>query len=265
MGFFVSRAQLLGAAEQIRLRFESSVTPLVGVKIHNGEGRARQHYFGTATYFTYLGFPFVLTAQHVLEKSKEFSTFVHGTATGERPFPLRSCWVGSSNVKADIAIWGCFQTALDDAGITPLPYKELLVSSYAQDNALYVCNGFPDRLKTELPFMGETTFAGNPFIGQQTELPDGAGFDDSIHFAIKYPCDVPPPGMSGSPVWNMRLHCMTCLEAWSHEAVTFAGVVHRWDESTKKLIATRVEYIRDFIPGAVNHLRSKYNWKTGDD
>ena len=263
LGFYISKDQFLDLAERLRLTFESSITPLVAVKLSENGRSTKEKYFGTGTYFTYLGFPFILTAQHVVENSSGFSTFFHGTKSGATPFPLRSLWVGAGSA-ADIAIWGCFQSTLDNANIMPLPYKELLVSSYAHTGAYYLCNGYPGSLKTDLPYMRETMFSGNPIIGRQTDLPIGAGFDESIHFAIEYPSNVPPSGMSGSPIWNLRIHCMSNFDSWSPEAVTFAGIAHRWHESTNKLIATRVEFIRDFIPNAILHLRSKYNWIDGD-
>lgn len=36
-------------------------------------------------------------------------------------------------------------------------------------------------------------------------------------------------------------------------------------ESSEQQSATRVEVVRDFVPGAVDRLRSKYGWKTNDD
>ena len=111
--------------------------------------------------------------------------------------------------------------------------------------------------------MNEVSIAGNPFIGKQKPLPHG--FDPEKHFAFEYPCKIDPPGMSGSPIWNMRFHCMPSFEAWSPEAVTFAGIAHKWDIENKVLIGTRVEFIRDFVPAAIEYCRQEYNWTTGDD
>ncbi len=114
-----------------------------------------------------------------------------------------------------------------------------------------------------MPSLGELSLIGNPIIGKQARLPER--FDSAKFIAIEYPSTTEPSGMSGAPVWNLRLHCMDALASWSPEAASLAGVVHRWFPAEQVLVATRVEYLRDFVPGAVEHLRVRYGWKDGDN
>lgn len=254
--------QLRTTLEPLHSHVGELITPLVGVKSGDqNRAKSKVTFLGTGTYFSYQGFPFVLTARHVVETSSNFDNLCHGTGSRDKPFLLRSGWRGIAG-DSDIAIWGCFQSILDDANIKPLSYKEFLVPSDEHLDALHFCNGYPLEFMTEFPSI-ETIFSGNPIASPRVKLPDQ--YDESIHFAIEYPSKVRPPGMSGSPVWNTRLHHVQAIEEWSLDCVTFAGVVQRWHEDEAILICTRVESIRDFIPSAVNYMRQQYGWKTGDD
>lgn len=106
--------------------------------------------------------------------------------------------------------------------------------------------------------MNNSTFVGNPFVGRETSLPDG--YDNEIHFAVEYPCKTDPSGMSGSPIWNLRFHCFGEFKHWSPDAVSFAGVVHRWHKESQKLIVTKTEFVRDFIPGGISYMKERYHW-----
>jgi len=219
-------------------------------------------YFGTACYFTYAGFPFIATAKHVLNDAPQVDHHFHGKGE-DAAFPLRSGWLATEDEELDIAVMGCFQRALDEAGVIPLPYTHLLSQSFDHHDAFYYCNGHPGANETYLPFLGEYSIRGNPCIGKAAQLPDQ--FDSSKVFAIEYPSKVDPRGMSGAPVWNIRLHCMNALDSWSADAATFAGIAQRWCPEEQILIVTRVEHVRDFVPGAIEHLRKKYRWKDGND
>ncbi len=254
---------MLDIGEKVRSRTDKYLTVINDItKSQRDTSQLETKYRGTGCYLSYDGFPFVLTAKHVID-SKNVEICVHGRSSGEKPFPLRSGWVSPEDIDADVAIYGCFQKALDDSNILPLSYSELMVPSFNHKDAFYYCNGFPGANTLHLPFMGESSFSGNPFIGQETTLP--SGYNEEIHFAIEYPCTTEPKGMSGSPIWNLRIHCMNKLEVWSPDVASFAGVVHKWHKDTHKLIVTKVEFIRDFVPNGILFLKTKYGWKNGNE
>ncbi len=130
-----------------------------------------------------------------------------------------------------------------------------MFSTIATDTLEKMCSIYHFRVKH--------FFNGNPFIGKETTLP--SGYDEEIHFAVEYPSKTVPSGMSGSPIWNLRIHCMNKLEVWSPDVVSFAGVVHRWHQDTQKLIVTKVEFIRDFVPNGILFLKEKHGWKDGTE
>jgi hypothetical protein len=262
MSFRMSLKKWNKVGERFRQTVDPFLTTVFGVhETPTGPQPSRFDYRGTGCYFTYSGFPFVLTAKHVLARRPQPHHFFHGKGESSA-FPVRSGYVWPTDAPLDIAIVGCFQTALDEAGIVPCPYTTLLAPSFSGDDAFYYCNGFPSANAFHMPSLGELSISGNAFIGKQAQLPKD--FDPTKFFAVEYPSTTDPSGMSGSPVWNLRLHCVNEFAVWSPETASFAGVVHLWLPAERVLVATRVEHLRDFVPHAIEYLRVKYGWKDGD-
>ena len=258
MGFVVNREQLNDIGERLRQTVDRTLTVVFGVESSiGGPQPSRFDFRGSACYFTYAGFPFILTAKHVLERSPQPQYFFHGKGESST-FPLRSGWCAPNDASFDFAVFGCFQTALDEIGIQPNPFSSLLAPSFDSDDALYYCNGFPAARAVDMPALSEFQITGNPILGKQAVLPKE--LDPAKFIAIEYPSSINPRGMSGAPVWNLRLHCMDAVTSWSPEAASFAGVVHKWFPDEQVLVASRVELIRDFVPSAISHLREKYGW-----
>ncbi|MDH5650353.1 MAG: hypothetical protein OEZ39_00625 [Gammaproteobacteria bacterium] len=229
---------------------------------HGKSSQPHYDYRGTASYFIYKEFPFMVTAKHVLERKPQPGYLFHGKGV-DAVFPLRSGWFASGDEELDIAVMGCFQNALDEKSIIPFSYTHFLAPSFDHENALYYCNGYPGQNAMYMPFLGEFGISGNPFIAKAARLPDG--FNSEKCFAVEYSSEIEPKGMSGAPIWNMRLHCLNSPETWSPEIASLAGIIHRWCPEEKVIIATRTEFLRDFIPDAIEHLKNKYRWKDGND
>lgn len=263
MGFRVSLQQFNEIGERFRQTVDPFLTTVFGVDATpTGMQPSHYDYRGTACYFTYGGFPFIVTAKHVLARSPVPQHFFHGKGE-DSTFPLRSGWVAHNDEALDLAVYGCFQSALDQASVVPCPYSHLLAPSFDHGSAYFYCNGFPAANSFHMPSLGELSIRGNAVIGKQAQLPEG--YDPAKFVAFEYPSRIHPSGMSGAPVWNLRLHCMESLASWSPEASTLAGIVHKWLPDQQVLVATRVEHLRDFIPGAVEHLRVRNGWKDGDN
>lgn len=253
----VSRAQLLAAGAQLRPRVDPTLSVVFGVS-----DQGHYDYRGSASYFQLNGFPYVLTAAHVFNRKPKPSHLFHGRGR-DATFPLRSGWVEHPNGELDLAIMGTFASALRDADIRPMAFSEFVTCSFDDPTAIYYANGFPGAQTTYLPFLREFSITGNPLLSRAAPLP--AAFDPAHHFAIEYPAETRPQGMSGMPVWNLRLNAVGSLDDWSPELASFAGVAHRWVEGSGVLIVTRVEVVRDFVPGAARHLIEKHGWRNGDD
>ncbi len=264
MGFYINRNQFLDVSARLRKEVDEVLTIIFGADTvsRSASKQSRILYRGTASYFKLSQFPFIVTSAHVLQECPRVDNVFHGKGEAS-VFPLRSGWYATLDKEIDIAVMGCFQDALDESGIEPLRYQSLLSPSFDHKDAFYYCNGYPNAHAINLPFMGEFSVHGNAFIGKLATLPKE--FDSKKCFAIEYPCKSDPPGMSGSPVWNLRLHCMREFSEWSPEVASFAGVVQRWCPDEQILVVTRVEHIRDFVPIAIEHLRKKYRWKDGND
>ena len=66
-----------------------------------------------------------------------------------------------------------------------------------------------------------------------------------------------PPGMSGSTVWNTGfVEAKARGVPWKPEMARVTGVVWGWPSEHACLVATRAEYLRSFMLGAVESLRS---------
>lgn len=143
MGFNILEKDILKAVELSRVRLDKCLTVISEVtKNPSGNGEYKAKFNGSGCYLTYDNFSFILTARHVIDK-KNIDHFVHGVASGKKPFPFRNNSLLCGRKDADIAIYGCFQQALDESNIVPLPYRELLAPSFSHGSAFYYCNGYP--------------------------------------------------------------------------------------------------------------------------
>ena len=257
MGYEVPRQQILELADALRPMVDPTLSVVFGVS-----GRGDYDYRGSASYFRLDGFPYLLTAAHIFNRPPQPEHLFHGRGV-DAVFPLRSGWVEHPDSDLDLAVMGTFASALGDASIEPLNYSRFVTTSFDAETALYYCNGFSGALSVSLPFLREFSITGNPILSRFADLPPD--FDPDKHFAIEYQSDTAPQGMSGAPVWNLRLGTVSRIEEWSPEIASFAGVAHRWVPSKGVLIVTRVEHVRDFLPGATRHLRDRHGWLDGDN
>lgn len=106
---------------------------------------------------------------------------------------------------------------------------------------------------------------GTPYLTQM--IPEnGDNNVENRHFRIPYIPELatstngksslpPPPGMSGSLVWNTRfVEKGMDLNTWKTEDALVTGIIHRWDKDC--LIATKVECLK--IADMVSMLRTSF-------
>ncbi len=90
MGFLISYEQFNEIGERFRQIVDPFLTVVFGVDATpEGPQSSRYDYRGSACYFSYNGFPFILTAKHVLARPPQPQHFFHGKGVNST-FPLRS-------------------------------------------------------------------------------------------------------------------------------------------------------------------------------
>lgn len=129
----------------------------------------------------------------------------------------------------------------------------------------------PGELLTFTGFSGEATdfhfntlhTEGTCYTAREVDLTEDSRFLPRYHFGLDYRPDLAirvdgnrglplPPGLSGSTVWNTRFVAAKMAGVtWSPEMAQVTGVVWGWPSSVGFLVATRSEYVRSFLLGAV--------------
>lgn len=76
------------------------------------------------------------------------------------------------------------------------------------------------------------------------------GTDQSVRERLKYHN---AEGFSGSLVWNTRFVELGCdVNEWTPADAVVTGMLKRWDEKTKTLLALRVEHINAWLTGKIS-------------
>lgn len=116
-------------------------------------------------------------------------------------------------------------------------------------------------------FCFNTLFAqGTCYTAREIEIPMDDRFSERFHFAIDYRPEAAsnvigkeglplPPGLSGSTVWNTQFVAarMSGVQ-WTPELAKVTGVIWGWPSEHACLIATRAEFLRSFLLGAIGKL-----------
>jgi hypothetical protein len=207
----------------------------------------------------------ILTNQHVVAARAEGKTLCHqfdgqgdiraivGTHV-EYPFPLdlallpvdMRAWTGETNKSKGI------ETEQISLGHDPVPTELLTFTGFAGEN---------------VSFYFSTLFAtGTCYTAREIELPADARFCSRFHFALDYRPELAssvsgkkglplPPGLSGSTVWNTAFVAAKMADVpWTPELAKVTGVIWGWPSEHGCLIATRAEFLRSFLFGAVEKM-----------
>jgi len=210
---------------------------------------------GSGTFVQHRDDIFVLTARHVLNDYKKYDYVFHDIGgDGELMYPFKGNWIGWSECKGDLALWGCFGELFDSSKIHPMPLIEPFGSTNEHEDAVFLTSGYPDEKALSLPFAGEYRTALHTAMGKAATL--GSNPDHSFSFYCAN--DIKYFGMSGSGVWNLNLHKCESIADWSPELSTFSGVLIQWVQNGH-LIATKAEVVKKFLSGSIEQLRSQWN------
>jgi hypothetical protein len=106
-------------------------------------------------------------------------------------------------------------------------------------------------------------YTGTCSTAREVELPGDERLDSRFHFGLDYRPDLAkpvmgdkglplPPGLSGSTVWNTRfVEARMAKRSWTPDLAVVTGVVWGWPSAAGCVVATRAEYLRSFLLGAL--------------
>jgi hypothetical protein len=169
----------------------------------------------------------------------------------EYPYPLdlallpvnMTAWAEPSNLSQAI---GIEQIAL---GHDPVPTEILAFNGFAGERVSFR--------------FGTVLAKGTCYTSGEADLPESDQFSSRLHFGIEYRPDLAtdvigrdglpdPHGFSGSTVWNTGFVAAKMAGVpWSPDMAKVTGVIWGWPSGNALLVATRAEYLRSFLLGAV--------------
>jgi len=223
---------------------------------------------GTGTYLGLLGQPYLLTNEHVA-RFQRINGLGHLPRQGgdyhriANPFQCVPKPLDAALARMD---QGTFQVG-DRHCVAP----EYIAERFdTPENELLFLIGFPGELSRMSAFAGGLLSRAVPYLTRQASLP--AGYDSPTSFALHYPYDklliksdgksgtLPdPPGLSGSAVWATGV-IATGMKNWSPSQARIVGLVHSWELDNHTLVATKIEFIREFLVHALRKEFAYFSW-----
>jgi hypothetical protein len=208
-------------------------------------------YIGTSVFIKYDGHTFIASAKHVADNLLKYDYLFHGTGT--KNFPIRGHWVATTIPDADFGIMGCFEEMITNTEKV-LDFDDTIFRSNHAKEAYYLVMGYPEKLHSAFDFMNTHQHVLTSVITRLKGIHSNKN-GDNIIFELSYSNNnVDPPGMSGSPVWNLNLHKINTIEDWSVEQITLAGIITSWNKDTESIYGTISELITHVMP----HIAEKF-------
>lgn len=240
-------------------------------------------HWGTAAYFERPNGNLLLTNEHVLWRVQQDTlahllrdcdppannrAFLNGLIPITAPFEMTAFPVDAAIARVQTPTWNSVRhcslavpDALVAAAHRPVAYEILFCYGFAGQDCPtafgevvsrgtgYLCQETPPEM------LDESELRGMEF----SRLTTSQHFAPDHHFTVEYRPDrattaaggrsLPlPPGLSGSLVWNTRFVEATLKNVqWSPSLARVTGLVWGWHSSAARLVATRVEHVRDFV------------------
>ncbi len=200
-------------------------------------------FIGTGFFIRYNDSVYIATAHHVVADHHKYRSLYYGVGGKSRPIQDRV--VAATIPNADFCILSCAKELTSSEAALDL--KDEKFASNHSKKTYYLVIGFPGNLHTHIPVMRHHTSGILPVftVLKSTEM-NSSG--QEISFSLNYSGSNPdPPGMSGSPVWNLNIH-LTSMDEWNIQCMSLAGIVTRWDIEEGTILATNSELIKDALP-----------------
>ena len=230
-------------------------------KHHDDHGTA----WGSGSFMKLHDRIFILTNEHVAQARNKPQQLIYPLGDDDEMHFVRGNHVGYGE-PLDIAILPV------DENVWAAPHKAKAITVDLIDlvhqpvaNELFMFAGFGgDRSGFHF---GALIVPGTSSMSREVALPNYSNLDPLFHFALDYRPDLAinaignrslplPPGFSGSAVWNTQfVEAITLRKEWTPEMATVTGLLWGWPEKETIgcVIATRSEYIRSFLLGALSH------------
>jgi hypothetical protein len=258
------RIQIAQDVFQRMAAFTSPYITVVTRTIAENQGE----FVGSGSFMVFAGIPLLVTAAHVAVDAQAGSSHGPAFSNGDN---TRYQFVTErflTDSRLDVAV---APVLLDQPpATTRQACPSSLIASCAGplDDLLFV-HGFPGE-RSRFSTMGPGIFSSSLPYGSTTGTPAWPNFDPQMHFAMAFdpqdaehsdrtPATLPiPTGMSGSAVWNTRRREVG--EVWQPSDARVIGVLHRWDQTARCLIGTRIEHIHGLI--AAQFVPSRSNTPT---
>lgn len=211
---------------------------------------------GTGTYLRYGDRLYILTARHVAEEAcSKYPGCAFSVGAGKRPILITRPFVLHKEPFLDIAVLPVDEQDIVGTSVVPFAPSVLAESSADLEDYLFI-HGYPGA-KSRFSALGQGIVSSTQPYGTVTGTSVWAGFDDKIHFALEYPGEgqehsdgraatLPDPhGLSGTAVW--RTGRAKAGANWTPQDAKIVGIVHRWDQDSSTLVATRIEPVLEFL------------------
>lgn len=231
---------------------------------HAASGNEGEHGtgWGSGSYLRFGDKVFILTNQHVSCVRSQNRVLAHQfdgqddirQIVGdhvEYPYPLDlallpvdvTAWANPSNQSRAIEIE---QVALAH---DPAPTEILTFTGFAGERVSF--------------HFGTMLAKGTCYTAPEADLPESGQFSSRFHFGIEYRPDLAtdvigrdglpdPHGFSGATVWNTNFVAAKMAGlTWTPDMAKVTGVVWGWPSGEALLVATRAEYLRSFLLGAL--------------
>ena len=210
---------------------------------------------GTGTIIQNRGKVLLVTAAHVLDDIEKAVCQGVAFSNGDAKPYYRIAGVFTKDYSIDIAYARISNPTTLDSDRLPCPEHLIGDSRKAVATDLLFIHGFPGAYSRSFKMTGSIHSRTLPY-GTTFGSPKWPEFNPNLHFALLYDpkysvdgsgatIDLPDPhGLSGVAVWNTRR--VELGQNWSPEDARIIGIVHRWDQDARCLIATRVENVLAF-------------------
>ncbi|CAN5458931.1 hypothetical protein BH11PLA2_BH11PLA2_29120 [soil metagenome] len=244
------------ACEYMRLTTAHYITPVCrGIDDDHGEN------YGSATFVTLRGRPYLLTNEHVprMGLGHRLAHFVGEqqlAAVITFPFVCEPA-------PLDAAIARILPESLanGDRQVVPTEMIDTAFSPFAGE--IMFVHGYPGDFGQFWQMVGTLRARSFPFATDLIPLPDLPGLDPEMHVAVSYPVNVHrtdgsvaftpnPGGLSGSALWDTK-YVAAGVNEWVPAGARIAAIIFGYVDNPRCLLAVKIEHVRRFILETLRH------------
>jgi hypothetical protein len=219
--------------------------------------------WGSGSYLQVAERVFILTNEHVARARREERRLIHQFAGQDRFRPI----VGDHAAEdwpLDLALLPVDAEAWRDAGnqSRAISLDQISLAHIPAVGEIFTFAGFSGQ---EAKFYFNNMFSTSTcYTAREVELPEDKWISSRFHLGLDYRPELAktvigdkplplPPGLSGSTLWNTRfVQAKMSKTRWTPELAVVTGVIWGWQPGLSCLVATRAEYLRSFLLGALD-------------